>query len=367
MSGPIVPGSAAHAQADPIRPSAAAEAWQESTRVGLPGDGSLFDVAGLSGTDVWAVGQQDIWDAWRYRGAIAHWDGRAWSQVSIRNDDTGAGSLRSIAAASATDLWTVGTAHDGLPYVAHGDGSNFDRVGVEQLRSGDWLGGVDAVPGRVAAVGSRDGRPLILTQAAGVWRVEPQPRDEGTLYAVAVSARGDGMAVGDGERRPLVMRLSGGTWKAMTLPRIPGGYLRDVQFDGPKRALAVGGVLHSGGESTPLVLSWNGRRWSQVRVPEDDASLYGVTGDGAGRFWISGFDPEDPGEAFLLRYDGRTVKTIRGEADAAKGTTMRLQAVSHLPGTSAVWAVGHVVDAADRYTDAVETFGPKKDDKSAAS
>jgi hypothetical protein len=83
-----------------------------------------------------------------------------------------------------------------------------------------------------------------------------------------------------------------------------------------------------------------------------------VTGDGKGRFWISGHDPEHPGQAFLLRHDGRTTKALRGEKSIPT-RTVRLQAVTHLPGTSTIWAVGHVVDATDRYTDIVETFAPK--------
>ncbi|MCG5212263.1 hypothetical protein [Streptosporangium sp. KLBMP 9127] len=359
IAGPIVHDtSAAHAHADPTRPPAVAEAWQQSASVRLQGDGSLSDVAGLSGTDVWAVGQQNIWDAWENRGAIAHWDGRAWTEVGIRNDDTGAGHLRSIAAASPTELWTVGAAHDGLPYVAHGDGAAFDRVGVDQLRSGDWLGGVAAVPGKVVAVGSRDRRPLVVNRTGGVWQVAPT-RGEGTLYGVSLSAKGEGWAVGDGEGEPLIMRSSGGSWKSVNIPDIPGGYLRDVHLDGPKQALAIGGVYRGGGKVAPLALSWNGKRWTRLRLPDADASLYGVTGDGKGRFWISGFDPGRPGQAFVLYDDDRSsMRIIRGET-AATSRTMRLQALSYLPGTSAVWAVGHVVGAGDTYRDVVERFGPK--------
>ncbi|GAA5074250.1 hypothetical protein HNP84_009477 [Thermocatellispora tengchongensis] len=361
-TGPIVPGmSAAHAHADPTRPPAIAEAWQQSSSVGLQGDGSLSDVTGLSASNIWAVGQQDIWDVWENRGAISHWDGRSWTQIGIRNDDTGAGHLRSIAAASATDLWAVGTAHDSLPYVAHGDGSAFDRVGVDQLRAGDWLGGVAAVPGKVVAVGSRDRAPLVVTRTGAAWQVEPVRVTEGTLYGVSVSAKGDtGWAVGDSEGEPLVVRLSEGSWKRVSLPEIPGGYLRDVHLDGAKRALAIGGVYHGSRKVSPLLLSWNGKRWSRVRVPDGEASLYGVTGDGKGRFWVSGFDPQRPGEPYLLRYDGKHTKIIRGEAArGGESSTMRLQAVTYVPGTSTVWAVGHVVDAEDKYTDVVERFGPK--------
>lgn len=356
LTGQIVPGaSAAHAHTDPTRPPLAVEAWQRSASLNLQGDASLSDIVGLSATNVWTVGQQDIWDAWENRAAIAHWDGRAWVQIGIRNDGTGPAHLRSIAAASPTDLWAVGAAHDSLPYVAHGDGVGFDRIGVDALRAGDWLGGVAAVPGKVVAVGSRERKPLIVVRSGTTWRAVPAVKGDGRLYGVALSGKGAGFAVGDIDGEPLIMRLTGGAWKRVPLPSIPGGYLRDVHVNDARRALAIGGIYRGEGRAVPLVLAWNGRRWAKAKVPDAEANLYGVTGDGKSRFWVSGFDPHRPGESYLLRYDGRTVKAIRG-AEGTTQRTVRLQAVTYLPGTSSVWAVGHIVDANDSYTDLVETF-----------
>ncbi|GAA3149125.1 hypothetical protein GCM10010466_45090 [Planomonospora alba] len=344
------------ASADPVRPPAAGT-WQAPSTARLSADGSLSDVAGISADNVWAVGQQSVWDVWQSRGAITHWNGETWTEVGIRNDPTGAGLLRSVAAASASELWAVGEGHDGLPYLARGDGSGFERVAVDALHAGDWLGGVAAVPGRVVAVGRRDRQPLIATGSGGAWRLTPVG-GRGTLYGVAVTAKGEGWAVGDTGGRPLAMRLSDGQWKSFPVPEIPGGYLRDVHVNGPRRALAIGGVHRDSGEVVPLVLSWNGKKWSRVAVPERDVRLYGVTGDRKNRFWISGVDLERPGEAFLLRYDGRALKTLRG-AEPSAPRTIRLQAAAYLPGTGTVWTVGHVVDAGGRYTDVIERFETK--------
>ncbi|MGW4423012.1 hypothetical protein [Streptosporangium sp. NPDC004631] len=342
------------AHADPVSPPVA-EAWQAPTSARLSSDGSLSDVAGISAGDVWAVGQQSVWDIWQSRGAITHWDGAAWTEVGIRNDPTGAGLLRSVAAASPTRLWAVGEGHDGMPYLAAGDGTGFDRVVVDRLHAGDWLGGVAAVPGRMTAVGRRDRQPLIVAESGGRWRLT-QLTGKGTLYGVALAGKGDGWAVGDTGGRPLITKLSGGRWKAVAAPDIPGGYLRDVYLDGAKRALAVGGVYRRSGGVSPLILSWNGKKWSRISLSGDDVRLYGVTGDRKGHFWISGVDMDRPGEAFLLRYDGHTVKTLRG-ATADTPRTIRLQSVTYLPATGTVWTVGHVVDAQGRYTDVIERFG----------
>ncbi|MFI7613185.1 hypothetical protein ACIBP6_18340 [Nonomuraea terrae] len=337
------------AHADP-RPRSI-EAWQQSTSVRLQADGSLSDVLALSSSDVWAVGQQEIWDVWKTRGAIRHWNGSRWAEVGMR-DDTSAGNLRGLAAASPSQVWAVGDGHDGLPYIAHGDPAGFDRVRPQGLRAGDWLGGVDAKPGRVVAVGGRDRNGLVLTGDGTTWTVQ-ETKEKGTLYAVD-----GGFAVGDTGTEPLIVHQSGGSWKAMEVPSIRGGYLRDVQVDSAKRAMAVGGVYHGPGDIEPLVLTWNGKRWRELRLPGSEARLYGVTGDGKGRYWITGYDPARAAEPFLLRCEKDECAAIRGGAQDGR-RSVRLQAVTYLPGKGTVWAVGHQVDEDDRYTDVVESFAPK--------
>ncbi|MFI6477896.1 hypothetical protein ACIBH1_08200 [Nonomuraea sp. NPDC050663] len=340
-------GPAAHG--DPKPPTV--EAWQQSTSISLDADGALTDVQALPSGDVWAVGQQQIWDVWRNRGAIRHWNGTAWSEVALR-DSMGASVLRGVSASSATDVWAVGDGHDGLPYLAHGDTSGFDRIRVPALTSRDRLTGVDVRPGRVFAVGSRGGHPLIVTGQQQQWNAASFDRT-GSLYAVSGS-----IAVGDTGKAPLAFRYSSGAWAPMPMPSVPGGYLRDVQADGAKRAVAVGGVYTPAGDVQPLVLSWNGKRWSRVTLPVTGAQLYGVAGDGQGRFWVSGFDPSTPGEPFLMRLEKGAATVIRGGSVTGR-SSVRLQAVTYLPDKRLVWAVGHAVDADDRYTGVVETFGPR--------
>ncbi|NUR87189.1 MAG: hypothetical protein HOY71_24160 [Nonomuraea sp.] len=337
------------AHADP-RPTTV-EAWQQSTSARLDADGSLSDVIALSANDVWAVGQQGIWDVWQNRGTIRHWNGTSWSEAALR-DATGADNLRAVAATSPTDVWAVGDGHDGLPYLAEGDVTGFDRVRPQQLRVGDWLGGVDARPGRVVAVGSRDKNGLIVTGEKGAWTAQPT-KEKGALYAVSGP-----FAVGDNGTGPLIMKYADNAWKAAPVPSIPGGYLRDVQADGAKRAVAVGGIYRGDGLVEPLVLTWNGRKWQRQKLPIDNARLYGAASDGKGRFWLSGYDPAQPAEAFLLRCEKGSCDTLRG-GEVAGRRSVRLQAVAYLPGKAAVWAVGHSVDTDDRYTDVVESFGPK--------
>nr|SBO94498.1 hypothetical protein BN4615_P4014 [Nonomuraea gerenzanensis] len=350
---------AAHADPRPTQ----IEAWQQSTSVRLQADGSLSDVLAISPGDVWAVGQQEIWDVWKNRGTIRHWNGSRWAEVGIR-DNTAAGNLRALAAASASDVWAVGDGHDGVPYLAHGDQAGFDRVrplcppvGSDRvrppcLRAGDWLSGIDAKSGKVVAVGSREKHALIVTGEGNDWSVH-ETKEKGALYAVS-----SGFAVGDTGTEPLVLHYSGGSWKSMTLPSVPGGYLRDVQVDSSKRALAVGGIYRGPGDISPLALIWNGKQWRELRLPDSEARLYGVTGDGKGRYWMTGYDPERAAEPFMLRCEKGECEVIRGGTQKGR-SSVRLQAVAYLAGKSTVWAVGHAVDTKDRYTDVVESFAPR--------
>ena len=344
-----------HAQAErgPSGDELAQDAGSSTGR--LQADGSLSDVAGLSAKDIWAVGQQNAWDFWRNQGVITHWDGSSWKEVPIRGDATGAGHLRSVAAASAAQVWVVGDGHDGLPYVAKGTRDGFDRVGVPQLRTGDWLGGVAASSGRVVAVGSRDGKAFLVsggTAKGAAWKTGHGPA--GAMYGVALTGRSDGWAVGDSGSGPLAMRLTGAGWKQAELPKIKGGFLRDVYADGRKHAVAVGGVYRSGGIA-PLVLEWDGKHWKRLTPPGRHAELYGVTGNGDGVYWISGYDPGHEAEGFLLRYDGSHWTRLRGQ-ETTEDRTVRLQAVAHVGDLT--MAVGHMLDGKGRYTDLVERFGP---------
>jgi len=63
--------------------------------------------------------------------------------------------------------------------------------------------------------------------------------------------------------------------------------------------------------------------------------------------------PPAPERSFLLKYDGRRWTTLRGRASGQK-RKVRLQAVSHVSGLTV--AVGHLLDAKDRYTDHVERY-----------
>ena len=63
-----------------------------------------WGVAAAGAGDVWAVGSDPL---------VAHWDGRAWSNVAVRYWDAPSqyAILRAVAAAPSGDMWAVGSRH----------------------------------------------------------------------------------------------------------------------------------------------------------------------------------------------------------------------------------------------------------------
>jgi hypothetical protein len=94
--------------------------WQKAFSPNVSGTAwvtnELLGVAAVSKNDVWAVGWAQDPDGPPYvkRTLIQHFDGAAWSIVPSPNwpNDTHS-QLHAVAAASAHDVWAVGTTHDG--------------------------------------------------------------------------------------------------------------------------------------------------------------------------------------------------------------------------------------------------------------
>jgi hypothetical protein len=87
--------------------------WQ--TRLRLP-DAELLDVAALSPSDVWAVGDEGQSPP-QSRFLEVHWDGRRWSSYSQPSPNGGYGAdpgpeLVGLAAPAANDVWAAGDAEN---------------------------------------------------------------------------------------------------------------------------------------------------------------------------------------------------------------------------------------------------------------
>ena len=138
------------------------------------------------------------------------------------------------------------------------------------------------------AVGVNDATPsgaLLMNWNGRAWRKVAAPASSAsdTLAAVAASGASDVWAVGTATstgrlavQRTLVLHWTGRRWLAVPSPSPgkAGNYLDAVTAVSPSDAWAVGNYCPTtsscGGSALlghPLMLHWNGRRWSLVRLP----------------------------------------------------------------------------------------------------
>jgi hypothetical protein len=84
------------------------------------------------------------------------------------------------------------------------------------------------------------------------------------------------------------------------------GWLADVVALGPRNAWAFGAAWHDEGPFTPIAHRWNGRSWKAVRLPAGlERGINIADASGPRDVWAFG-GGDMPGDAYALRWDGRT-------------------------------------------------------------
>src|SRR3954454_12436653 len=124
-----------HASANHALPAVACK--RSGTVVASPNVGTntnvLEGVAGISTTDVWAVGSYIDTSSGVAKGQTLteHWGGTQWSVISSPIVGTLNDTLYGVAAVSSTDVWAVGDSDFGShvqPLIIHWDGSGWGVV-----------------------------------------------------------------------------------------------------------------------------------------------------------------------------------------------------------------------------------------------
>jgi hypothetical protein len=279
-------------------------------------DNSLASVSGLSGDDVWAVGQfaPDV-NPNITQTLAQHFDGNAWSLVATPN---------------------VGTNH------------------------GNALLGVAALHGRAWAVGYDIGsdylsHSLIEQWDGSAWTVvsHHEPFETENLYGVAAMAPNDVWAVGsgrDGEGafHALALHFDGHAWTSIppVNPGENGNVLYSVVAKASDDIWAVGQQIGDAPPDRALVEHWDGRRWSVVPVDEPaDASKQLLAVD-----VVAGDDFRAVGDSQDGQVSLRTLAVIgEGKALAAHPTPNPNLGDNRLTGVAAAgdnqtWAVGSTLN-----------------------
>lgn len=170
----------------------------------------LHSVSAASANDVWAVGSSQDGGT-QARTLIEHWDGTQWSIVPSPNPDTQLNELHGVVALSANDAWAVGYrggTHSETPLetlILRWDGTSWRQVPSPNVPAGaNQLSGITAIsPNDIWAVGSAGGAPLAMHWNGNAWSVIPIKGSSSSsserLTAVSGTASNDVWAVGQGK------------------------------------------------------------------------------------------------------------------------------------------------------------------------
>ena len=195
----------------------------------FPSSADLRSVWGSSGSDLWAVGAA---------GAIAHFDGSAWSMVPSGITE----NLTGVSGTSPTDAWV--TSEDGT--ILHWDGASWS---TSSANGGALLAIFAAAPDDVWAVGiDWGGGPTFMgagyaTHWDGTqWWDSDVPNTQ-SLWTVWASGSGDVWMGGDDQDSNGVVLRGGGTNDSpIAATAYAGGEVRSILGLGAQRRVA-GSVL----------------------------------------------------------------------------------------------------------------------------
>ena len=177
--------------------------------------------------------------------------------------------------------------------------------------------------------------------AARAWTVVPgTPLRQPALTAVtAVPGTGDAWAAGatySTTLTPIFEHERGGKWTAVTAPRSgPDSSLSGIAATGPDDVWAVGRREGTAPSSVrTLAEHWDGSHWAIVPTPDlgVDAAFAAVAASGRG-IWAVGIASNHP---LVERWNGAAWRVERTPAPE----DAQLTAVTVVPGSSDVWAVG---------------------------
>lgn len=230
---------------------------------------SLADIAAISANDVWAVGRSRS-ASYVSQPLTLHWDGTAWSIVAT--PDLGQSAfLTTVAAASGNDVWAMGNYNDSAgrttySFALHWNGTAWSAVSMPQPSNyvEITVSGAAAISSNdVWAVGnyrdlsSLDIRTLTFHWDGTAWSLVPSPSmtDDGQgnyVNDISALASNDVWAVGyladNGSYDPLFLHWDGSAW---TMPFVPYSHdddgLGGVIMISPTDSWAVGYEVHSNG------------------------------------------------------------------------------------------------------------------------
>ena len=384
----VLAGSALALAGGLVPAQAATSGWRIDTTFAIRGSSSILTgVTAVSPSDAWATGLfGQISGNSPPQTLIKHWTGKVWRPVTLPAKIARAWARQTpilpvIGAASARSAWVFGGFRGGYLRLNGGRWSIGRLPGAGSATSGTLVF-IDAVKvfssRNVWAFGERDSvsssLPVSAPYAAHYdghkWLHVTVPGTS-AITAVAAASSSEMWAIEGGLNffsvpfssgpTPVVLQWTASTgWqKAATQPVLrtndqlssvvaePNG---DVWFGGSRTNKAKG--------TTPLAAEWNGASWSLAKLPlhatSTDWALGAMTPDGSGGIWALA-QAGDGQRAQIWRLHGTTWSRV-GPAFGKQRWT--LVALTLVPRTRSVWAVGAVLPSKSSTDGLIAVDGP---------
>ena len=232
-------------------------AWITTTPPNPPGmiDWSNFtpyDLDLYSGTDGWVVGAG---------GLIAHWDGKAWRQVSSPVTTP----LYTVDIITPLDVWAAGEE------MIHWDGTQWQKVVASNLSSTNWLTHIAMISDEsgwgISNTGQLqwDGQSWTQVTLPGAVRPMPQLRsgtgDNGDLEFASLQSGWLTTSTED------IYHWNGQGWSLVETPLLSGLYLPESRRSYHAVSVTSDTDAWFAARQEGFIVHWNGTGWESFRLP----------------------------------------------------------------------------------------------------
>jgi hypothetical protein len=298
----------------------------------------------ISPRDIWAMGKTKSG-----RELVEHWDGKNWQNTPIpQSFVNGVDSFGGVVGGTPGNLWARGwrTNNGEMNYALRWDGH---RWTVQHT----WYSGSPSF----TPVGAKENWafftgnvPMFALHFDGhSWTKFSTPLQ---ITAASVLSAKDIWAVGsrqlaDGSDLPGVAHWDGRRWSLIPTPDIPTDdrFRDNVTINGilaksDRDIWAVGTrpVTHTNTVTNhPVVLHWNGTKWS-LSAPKIDTALYWISSDGQGGVWAAG---DEWSVGHMLHFTGGAWREV--SLPNVKGKSLVVGQPILVPHTTSLWAVGYEI------------------------